>query len=90
MRYVHTDDKAIAKSVRMVDGSVDQEVAALIVDNLVHFNRPAPVCGGLNVHWFDMGTEGKELACPICANFIFSMDVAALQTVCPLDLWMHA
>lgn len=90
LRDIHADNQAVAESVRMVDGGVEQEVAFLIVDNLVHFDSPIMVFVGLDPYRLDVRVKRNKLTCPISANLIPPMDVAALHTVRPLHVGMHA
>ncbi len=84
MGDVHAGDEAVAELVRMVDDGVEQEVALLIVDNLVYFDHPSAVYAGLNANGFDMRIEGGELTCPVSANLILSMDVASFHDRSPI------
>ncbi|MGA8743227.1 MAG: hypothetical protein WB561_18715 [Terracidiphilus sp.] len=74
----------------MVDGRVEQEVALVIVNNLVYFDYPSTVLAGLDSNRLDMRIEVGELTCPVSANLIFPMDVATFKTVRPFHLWIHA
>jgi hypothetical protein len=38
--YVHRGDQAVTESVRMVDGSVENEVASEVMHDLVYGNYP--------------------------------------------------
>lgn len=89
MGNIHSGNKTFAKLVRMVDGGVEQEVAPNVANDLMHFDDPGGVAGGLYRYGFDVGIKTHELPRPVGANLIPSMDVAALQTVRPFDSRIH-
>ena len=89
MRYIHADDEAVPKLVRMVDGGVEEEVAFEVVDDLVHRDNPMAIFARLNRDGLDAGIKCSELTCPVGAHCISSMDVAAFHAVRPFDFRVH-
>src|ERR1700722_1622557 len=89
MSYVHAGDKSVAELVRMVDDGVEQQVARHIVDHLMHLDYPGVAFSGFDGDGFDARIDGFELARPISAYLILSMDVATLHSVRPLHIGLH-
>src|ERR1700742_4772772 len=85
----HAADETVFDEVDVLDLLVDEKIAGEIVDDLVDLDDDAAVGGGAEFYRLDVRIEHLELARPVFADGLVSVDTTAFHAIWPVDVGVH-